>query len=95
MVKSLQKLLATYGRHESAAAVNEMRYQLSPRELWAHTYAQWIAIRAGNVAITEQLIQARRAGGAFAGRWCTFQWEDNDFNPIMDAVDRLMSEATL
>lgn len=61
-----------------------IRYLLGAEEVWARSYAQYIALRSGNVEMLAQLDGLRRDilyGEA--------QWSDDDFEPIAEAMDRL------
>lgn len=64
------------------------RYLLDERELWARSYAQWIATRSGNQSMIAEI--ASRNTGSIAT-----QWEPADFEPIADAFDRLFANLGL
>lgn len=64
-----------------------LRYLLTPQELWARSYAQFIATRSGNADLQRQLdrLRERPARAFYYGE----QWEDVDFLPIMAEVEAL------
>lgn len=59
-------------------------YLLDGRELWARSYAQYIALRSQNPTMLAQLA-AERALPIYSDR----QWTDEDFAPIAAAIDEL------
>jgi hypothetical protein len=59
------------------------------RELWACTYAQWIATKSGDPVLTSELVRHIQPTGSIADMPYTTQWEPDDFKPIMQAVDNL------
>ncbi len=61
-------------------------YLLDERELWARSYAQYIATRSGNAAMLQQL-DDQRADALYGTR----QWADDDFVPIAEAIDTLFA----
>jgi hypothetical protein len=58
-----------------------------PEELWARCYLQWIALRSGNERLRRQVVELRGHDPADAAFYA--QWDDDDFMPIADAIDRL------
>ena len=67
-----------------------LAYSLRTDELWARSYAQYIAVRSGDAGMmaelrTEQAEQRRMAVPI------TTQWQDADFVPIARAMDALFS----
>lgn len=66
-----------------------LTYLLDPKEVWARAYAQYITLRSGDQTLREQLDQLR-----LRLRWAQVhypsQWDDDDFAPVAEAVDRLM-----
>jgi hypothetical protein len=62
-----------------------VRYLLQPEELFARSYAQYVAVRSQDGTLVEQVIAEReivRGQPFFA-----VQWEQSDFEPIADAFD--------
>jgi hypothetical protein len=58
-----------------------------PEELWARSYAQFVAIRSGDAALRAQL-DANRA--PIPGRvYYPFQWDDEDFRRIEESIEAL------
>lgn len=64
-----------------------MQYALKTEEAWARAYAQYIATKSGNAAMLAELNAARNR--IVDGRYFATQWADEDFEPIMDAIDEL------
>lgn len=70
---------------------NYVEYLLSPHEQFARAYAQYIATRSGDQVMLGEL--AKRRGGRRPGvLWYPFQWSDNDFAPVAEAMDALFKE---
>lgn len=55
-------------------------YLLDDREIFARSYAQWIAVRSGDATLTDQLERNRSNNP-------NFQWQDDEFEPIAQALD--------
>ncbi len=65
-----------------------LKYLLETEELWARSYSQYIAIRSGDEFLLEQTkaeIDARKRSPIPI----MTQWDEDDFQPIADAMDRL------
>jgi hypothetical protein len=62
-------------------------YMNETREVWARSYAQYIAIKSGNPKLMAQL----RRGQEFSRTGYPDQWDDTDFEPVMTAMDNLFS----
>jgi SPP1 gp7 family putative phage head morphogenesis protein len=65
-------------------------YALDPRELFARSYSQYIAIRSGDAAMLAEL--SRERAGGDAPIYLPMQWEDDDFAPIAKAFDEVFSK---
>lgn len=68
-------------------------YVIGQDELWARSYAQYIAVRSGDAELMAEL---RRKQATMAARWndpnhpeMPTQWTDDDFEPIARAIDDL------
>lgn len=63
-------------------------YWLDPAELWARSYAQYIATRSGDRVLLTQLraMQERQTANDLA---YPSQWSHEDFHPIINAMDKL------
>jgi SPP1 gp7 family putative phage head morphogenesis protein len=59
-------------------------YLLRQKELWARSYAQYIATRSGDPLLGEQLDAIRNNP---KNPYRFQQWSDEDFKPIADAID--------
>jgi hypothetical protein len=66
-------------------------YLLEPWELWARSYAQYIAVRSGDQKLLGQLdhVLQRQAASAVNYNW---QWQSEDFRSIAEAIDELFGE---
>lgn len=58
-------------------------YYMSWHELWARSYAQYIAVRSRDERMLEQLNKLRTGPYAFK------QWSDDEFEPVARAIDDL------
>lgn len=63
------------------------RYLLRPTELFARAYAQWVALRSGDTDLRREIEQKRRHR---THALLPEHWTDDDFAPIVEALDRLM-----
>ena len=77
---------------EGRISLRMASYFGSPEELWARSYAQWVAVRSGDVQLAAELDRAREYWYAEAGPYLPEQWEDDDFAPIASALDRVFAE---
>lgn len=62
-------------------------YLLTTEEQWARSYAQWVALRSGDVRLTRALEQIQRDDPQFRSGL----WQAEEFVPIAGAIDRLMA----
>jgi hypothetical protein len=69
----------------AADRVASIRQWLLPEELWARSYAQYVALLAGDPDILASLdsFRVRRSGEVYY----PMQWTDEDFVPIARAID--------
>lgn len=79
-------------------ATNQMRlspswitYALRDNELWARSYAQYIAVRSGDAAMLAEL-RKEQAETRAAHVPIPTQWEDDDFEPIAKAMDAIFTQ---
>jgi hypothetical protein len=56
-------------------------------ELWARSYAQWIAMRSGDTTLRTQILDSR--GSDPRAPIHMVQWDDDDFSAIGDEIARL------
>ena len=56
---------------------------LDPKELWARSYAQYIATRSGDEVLLAELARETKKANVFK------QWDDDDFAPIASSIDVL------
>ena len=64
-------------------------YLLSHEELWARSYSQYIATRSTNAALKGELADVLKASREAEIR-LPDQWQPDDFEPIAEAIDKLM-----
>lgn len=62
-----------------------VEYLLGPRELFARSYCQYVAVRSGDVELLKELEIARQAN-------YREQWHDDDFSPIAAALDDVFDQ---
>ena len=65
-----------------------VRYLLDPREIWARSYAQWIATETGDASMLAEL------QGTFNGPYPA-QWTDEDFSAVAKAFRKVFKSAGL
>lgn len=67
-----------------------LRYVLRPRELWARSYAQFIAVESGDLTLLHQLngLRSRPLNRFYYGE----QWEEEDFLPILASIEAILSD---
>jgi SPP1 gp7 family putative phage head morphogenesis protein len=58
-------------------------YLLAWHELWARSYAQYIAKKSGNKQMLDQLEKLQKNG---------YQWQDNDFSLIYASIDAIFAD---
>ena len=63
-----------------------LRYLTSREELWARTYAQYIATRSSNVKMKAELLTTLESSKNYPQ-----QWEENEFKPVAKAIDAIMA----
>ena len=70
------------------------KYIMSRRELFARSYAQYIAQKTNDRTLLRELRQKRSETLTIRGRkyTVTLQWSDDDFQPIAEAFDRLFEQ---
>jgi hypothetical protein len=63
-------------------------YLLLQEELWARSYAQWVAVRSGHDTLLDEL------GSSLSALSYPEQWGFEDFAPIADEIDAFFEEMT-
>lgn len=63
-------------------------YLTAEEELWARSYAQWIARQSGDETLRTQIVQSRGSDARLPGHF--IHWEDDDFDVIADEITRLV-----
>lgn len=64
-----------------------IKYMLRHDELWARSYAQYIATRSGNPTMLAEISAIR------SSPYGVTQWADGDFVPIAEAIDEILRAA--
>lgn len=68
-------------------------YTLQPHEVWARSYAQYIAHRSGDPEMQKQaadIVALRQNEFASTGGYT--QWEPDDFEPVAKAIDGILAK---
>jgi hypothetical protein len=78
--------VATYGVDKGYA-----NYLLSPHEVWARTYEQYIATRSGDPTMGRELAAAL-AKQADRSHVCPRLWPQDEFEPVAAAIDGLFAK---
>ncbi len=78
---------ATVNELEKLAFIND--YLSKPEELWARSYAQYVAIHATDDRIVQEWLRYRTED---AREPLPQQWDDADFEPIALAIDRIFRQ---
>lgn len=63
-----------------------LTYLLSDEEVFARSYAQWIALRSGDATLQAQVASRRQRKPDTL--FIPLQWDDDDFEPIAATLDR-------
>ncbi len=71
-----------------AAKPKHRKYLLRPRELWARSYAQYVATKSNDPAMLAQIAAIR---DGTSGSWVDSHWSDSDFGPVREAIDKLFA----
>jgi len=95
VVQRMESLLSRRGGYANQKSRAILRYELYARELWARTYVQWVVKRSADPLFLSELNRMRHEGAIFVGQYYTFQWEDDEFDPIIRLVDDLFHTAGL
>lgn len=61
------------------------KYWLTPTELFARSFAQYVTDKSGDPVLLAQMQESRH-------RWSAAQWSDDDFKPIAAAFDELFTQ---
>ena len=67
-------------------------YLLSPEELWARSYAQYIALRSNHAKMREQVAKRLTPSVEQSSLYAPTQWAESDFEPIAREFDALLSQ---
>lgn len=78
-------------RRPPHTTVGHLVYLLSPEEMFARSYAQWIAQRSQHPSGLVELAREQARARENPHRPYPSQWEDDDFAPIAAAFDRLFA----
>lgn len=83
-IQRIREVLANADPSETRL-IKLCNYLLSPHEIFARAYAQWITIRSREEKLQNALDTARRDGGPE-------QWSDAEFTTLAEVLDRIFSE---
>lgn len=75
---------------KAAVSVGWFDYATRMDELWARSYAQYIAVRSGDAQLLAEL-RGEQEKARTANLRVPEQWEDDDFEPIARAFDTLFT----
>ena len=78
---------AAFQRMMQSSNVRNLRYYASNEELWARSYAQYIAEETQDAELLSQLADTRTS--AYFPEWS--QWESADFAPVRSAITDLLT----
>lgn len=87
--ENIQRLHAQLLDAPGADARRYLSYLLETEEIWARSYAQYIASKSGSATMRAQLNGIRAQHGATID--IQSQWADDDFAPVEQAIDRLFT----
>jgi len=68
-----------------------LQTQISYPEIWARSYAQYVAVRASDPSLLGHLARLLGADDPAGAPPYTLQWDASDFEPILGAIDRLFA----
>jgi hypothetical protein len=68
------------------ASPRYVSYLQDPSEIWARTYAQWVASRTSSQGLKDEMSNQVDV----AQETYSEQWDDDDFEPVAQAIDRMM-----
>jgi hypothetical protein len=75
-------LVAGMNTVQRARMIESLEYLLDPAELWARSYAQFVALESGDAAMLAAVRTSTMSGGAALPS----QWEAATFGPVQDAI---------
>lgn len=75
---------------EAGAAIRQIHYWLEKPELWARAYAQYVAARAENIEMTNDLQVSQDLEDIQIYK--NVQWDSDDFEPIAMAIDAALKK---
>lgn len=75
--------------HRERPRIDYYKYALKKNELWARSYAQWIAVRSGDKKMLETLTKIKTDAAREGYRMS--QWGAAEFEPIAKAIDDLFA----
>jgi hypothetical protein len=93
-VQTLTRLLPRYPALP-VALKRLFRHQLQIYELWARTYMQWVVVRSNDLALQICMRSILNNPVKLGDLSFNFHWENEELEVIMEAVDRLFTEAGL
>lgn len=82
LVSGDSTLVQGLGAAQRAQMIESLEYLLDPAELWARSYAQFVALESGDAAMLAAVRTSTMSGGAALPA----QWEAATFGPVQDAI---------
>lgn len=87
---AVQRLRWLEATHPATRLQMQASYLLRYHEVWARSYAQFVAHRTGDPTLVDQLGARRiRVPGA---TYLPQQWDDDDFAPIASAIEQVFRD---
>jgi hypothetical protein len=80
-------IVYSFGTISSTPSVRYLRYLTNDKEMWARSYAQYVAHRSGNRTMLDQVDKEREDK-----MYGSSQWDSDDFEPIAQAMDQLFED---
>jgi hypothetical protein len=86
-VQELKRFATQYRAEKNSEGIRVTKYFLRFDEIWARSYAQYIATKSGNRSLIEEVESLRVT--THGEVWKNRQWGEADFAPILKAMDDL------
>jgi hypothetical protein len=82
----------TYTRLLARSRAGKKGYWVTPQELFARAYSQFIATKSGDAKLLAELNKIRSGEREFYDVWSETQWPDDDFAPILQEMEKLFTD---
>jgi hypothetical protein len=80
-----------YAKHGVSFDANHVEYLLRTREIWARSYAQWIAQKSSDTVLMRQLNIMLKNQQKSVVKY-TYQWQPENFKDVASAIDDVFSQ---